>query len=95
MGMGLVEAVASLSGHESGHLQNSAHQQVNLLIHLLHVFIDNSVYVDAFIRNISFQLSFDYKGSAAAIVITRFHKLCWYIQSLAVPVLICVSKYWF
>lgn len=95
MGMGLVEAVASLSGHESGHLQNSAHQQVNLSIHLLHMFIDNSVYVDASIQNVSFQFSFDYEGSAATTGITTFHRLCWYIQTLAVPILICLSKYWF
>lgn len=53
MGMGLAEAVADLSGHESGHLQNSARQQVNLSIHLLHMFIDNSVYGDASIQNAS------------------------------------------
>lgn len=38
MGLGLVEAAASISGHQSGHLQNSARQQVNPPIHLLHLF---------------------------------------------------------
>lgn len=32
--MGLADAAASLSGHESGHLQNSAGQQVKQSFHL-------------------------------------------------------------
>ncbi len=39
--MGLAEAAASLSGHESGHLQNAAGQQVKQSFCLLHVFIDS------------------------------------------------------
>lgn len=56
MAMGLAEAAAGISGHESGHLQKSAGQQVKLSIHLLHVLADNSVHADAFIQNASLLL---------------------------------------
>lgn len=56
MAMGLAEAAAGISGHESGHLQKSAGQQVKLSIHLLHVLVDNSVHADAFIQNASLLL---------------------------------------
>lgn len=45
LGMGLAEAAASIPGHESGHLQNPAGQQVKQRFPLLHthMFIDRSV----------------------------------------------------
>lgn len=45
--MGLAKAAASLSGHESGHLQNSAGQQVKQSFHLFytHMFTDSSGFV--------------------------------------------------
>lgn len=45
--MGLAEAAAGIPGHESGHLQKSAGQQVKLSIHLLHILADSSVHEDA------------------------------------------------
>lgn len=46
--MGLAKAAASLSGHESGHLQNSAGQQVKLSFHLLHIhmLMESGVYAN-------------------------------------------------
>lgn len=54
--MGLAEAAAGLSRHESGHLQKSAGQQVKLPIHLLHLPTDNSGHADAFMQKASLLL---------------------------------------
>lgn len=96
MAMGLAEAAAGISGHESGHLQKSAGQQVKLSIHLLHVLADNSVHADAFIQNASLLLGS--KGFTGYVYVLGY-VYDWeslyvptYRLSQSNPILICVCQ---